>query len=175
MNVLLPHGARAMLSIWERLRGDGPLPQRDAMTADALQVWLGSLSIAELRQSLGSWRIYVDFEGSMVTRLVGSSFQGRYLDEAVPADAKDAAELPYLMAMQAGDPVFASVGRRGQSERHLRLVMPFADGEPDRVACFLVWFQRSEDAAGLALDPVYARGDLEVACHPIPRQLPRVA
>jgi len=143
MATLAPN-VMALLQYWDRLRQDNPLPLRDQLTPQSLQIWLGSLSINEFRMSPDGQRVFVGFQGELVSRGMRDSFSGKYLDQCVPGFAVEHAERPYMLAAKYRKVAYSRISpvtAQGSKQQFLRVVLPLAEHDPNTPAYFLVFTQ----------------------------------
>jgi PAS domain S-box-containing protein len=115
----------ALKALWNELRGDRPLPQREEFDLTTMIRWAPHLSVAAV---MPDGRIQFRLFGTELARVYGQDLTGRYLDELTPRDLWSVIIRHYEEVAKKLEPVFAPISianGRWYSEVS-RLLLPFA-------------------------------------------------
>jgi hypothetical protein len=133
---------RGLLSLWNRLRGAGSLPQwRDVDSGEFGPV--DNLSYSDVIASHSATRYLIRFHGQRIAELYGrTSCVGKYLDEILPPSYSATALSTYHQVVASKLPVYTVADMRdaaGRIVHYERLLLPFSrDGASvDRILASL--------------------------------------
>ncbi len=127
---------RRLLQAWDRWRAGRSLPSRGDFQPEDLAYLLGHLFLLDIVSAETGPRFRYRLFGSAVTDYRGFDLTGRFLDQHPDPHFALRAHAAYLQAMQARQPLWASVSgttATGMSANFEGLILPLArDGEtPD--------------------------------------------
>jgi len=133
---------RWLLSYWDRLRDKRLLPRWQGFEAEELAAMAESLSFLDVIGSDGNARFLIRYHGKKISEAYGSVCQGRFLDEILPPQYREAALATYHRALVTNLPVYTIADMRDRFERivhYERLLLPFSrDGAAiDRILASL--------------------------------------
>ena len=121
---------RWLLNHWQRVRNGNPLPSWQDFPVDDLNRQLETLMVCDLVPDADGGRFFIQSLGKRIALSYGGDFQGRYLDEALPAIWRNNALITYRKAVEVRRPVYNAADTRDRDGRlvHLeRLLLPFGD------------------------------------------------
>lgn len=137
----------ALYARWRQHCRDGNLPRRSDFPPESLGPWIGHIEIVEAIHESGSVRFRVRLVGTRIVYYEGHDNTGLFLDEVVPADARDAVLAPYRQCLETREPVYStfySCATAAISSLLERLILPLtADG--GEVDQFLVAIYRASE------------------------------
>ena len=120
---------RWLLNRWKQQLNGNALPIWRQMPVDELKRMLTTLMFCDLVPDADGGRFLIRYLGERIALSYGGDFQGRYLDEALPAIWRDNAITTYRKAVESRVPVYNAVDTRDRDGRmvHLeRLLLPFS-------------------------------------------------
>lgn len=120
---------RWLLNQWKRLRNGNPLPLWREFPVEEVKRMLETLMFCDVVADGSGGRFLIRYLGRQIALSYGGDFQGRFLDEALPAIWRDNALTTYRKAIEAKRPVYNAVDTRDRDGRmvHLeRLLLPFS-------------------------------------------------
>jgi PAS domain S-box-containing protein len=123
----------ALKALWNRVRGDRPMPHRRELDLKTVAQWAGHLSIVTVTSDA---RFQFRLFGSDLAAVYGWDLTGRFLDELTPKDLWSVVILHYEDVVKTRMPLFAPISianGRWYSEVS-RLLLPLSDGTGDEVA-----------------------------------------
>lgn len=130
---------------WMELCRNGHLPARSDFPPESLTPWMGHIQIVERVCEGSSVRHRVRLVGTRIVYYEGRDNTGKFLDDVIPADQRDALLEPYRRCADSRAPVhstFYSCSEAAISSELERLILPLAaDGET--VDQFLVAIYRA--------------------------------
>ena len=115
----------ALEALWNKLRGDRPLPQRVDFDLTTMLRWAPHLSIVAV---MPDGRVQFRLFGTELARVYGQDLTGRYLDELTPRDLWSVIIRHYEEVVKKQQPLFAPISianGRWYSEVS-RLMLPLA-------------------------------------------------
>jgi hypothetical protein len=122
---------RALLSWWSRLCLTARIPAYPAEPPEHLAGQTDNLMHCDVVPSGDRLRFRMRFIGSRLAAAYGGSWPGRFLDEALAPNLRDAAQQTYSSAVENERPVYSILetrDRRGLQVQYERLILPFSDG-----------------------------------------------
>ncbi len=133
---------RWLLGYWDRLRDKRLLPRWQGFEAEELAAMAESLSFLDVIGSDGNARFLIRYHGNRISEAYGAVCQGKFLDEILPPQYREAALSTYHRLLVTNLPVYTIADTRDRSERivhYERLLLPFSrDGVAiDRVLASL--------------------------------------
>jgi hypothetical protein len=93
---------RRLLDYWDRLRGDAPMPPKPAIDPVDFRYILGYVTLVEVEAEPRRYRFRLD--GSILARLSGMDYTGRYLDDLGMPDYIDFIAAGYDLVVTSGKP-----------------------------------------------------------------------
>jgi PAS domain S-box-containing protein len=128
------HELDDLQALWNRLRGDRLLPQRQDFDLTTMNKWARQLSIARV---MPTGRFQFRLFGTELSRVYGQDLTGRFLDELTPRDLWSVIIRHYQEVVKTPQPLFAPISianGRWYSEVS-RLLLPLAaEGDANKVA-----------------------------------------
>jgi hypothetical protein len=133
---------RRLLSYWDRLRAEHPLPVWQGFEAEELASVADSLSFQDVIGTDGDARFLIRYHGKRISEAYGATCQGKFLDEILPLQYRTAALSTYHQVLVTKLPVYTIADTRDQRGRivhYERLLLPFSrDGAAiDRILASL--------------------------------------
>ncbi len=119
---------QAIAEFWAARRPDGRLPSHRRFPPEDLKPWLGHVCLVAVERP--SLRLLLRLVGSQVVQYDGRDYTGRYFDDIVAAEHRDAALAPYRESLRTGQPVGdirPYIGPDATIARIHRLVLPCAE------------------------------------------------
>lgn len=117
-------------ALWNKIRGDRELPERDEFDLGTVQRWAPHLSIATVAPD---GRFQFRLFGTLLTRVYGRDLTGCFLDELTPIDLWSVILLHYREVVATRRPLFApiSVANGRWYNEVSRLLLPLSSGGGD--------------------------------------------
>jgi hypothetical protein len=133
---------RRLLSYWDRQRGTIPLPMWEGFEAEELVAVAESVSFQDVIGDEGDVRFLIRYHGKRIAEAYGSFCQGKFLDEILPPQYREAALSTYYQVLATKLPVYTisdTQDRDGCIVHYERLLLPFSeDGDAiDRILASL--------------------------------------
>jgi hypothetical protein len=120
---------RRLLSYWDRLRGAIPLPMWEGFEAEELVAVAESVSFQDVIGSDDNARFLIRYHGKRIAEAYGALCQGKFLDEILPPQYREAALSTYHRVLATKLPVYTIVDthdRDGRIVHYERLLLPFS-------------------------------------------------
>ena len=134
---------------WQEHCQDGRLPCRSAFPPESLVPWIGHIQLIEVVSTKETIRFRARLVGTRIVYYQGHDNTGRFLDEVIPEDERDAILAPYRDCMDRRQPVYSvfyNCGSAAISSQLERVILPLAS-DGDRVDQFLVAIYRVQEQA----------------------------
>jgi hypothetical protein len=122
---------RRLLSYWDRRRGTIPLPMWEGFEAEELVAVAESVSFQDVIGDEGDARFLIRYHGKRIAEAYGSFCQGKFLDEILPRQYREAALSTYYQVLATKLPVYTisdTQDRAGCIVHYERLLLPFSEG-----------------------------------------------
>ncbi len=139
----------ALRARWQEHCQDGRLPHRSAFPPESLVPWIGHIQLVEVVRQDERARFRARLVGTRIVYYQGRDNTGRYLDEVVPEEERDAILAPYRDCMDRRQPVYSvfyNCGAAAISSELERMILPLAS-DGDQVDQFLVAIYRVQEQA----------------------------
>ncbi len=139
----------ALRARWQEHCQDGRLPCRSAFPPESLGPWIGHIQLVEVVRQDERARFRARLVGTRIVYYQGRDNTGRYLDEVVPEEERDAILAPYRDCMDRRQPVYSvfyNCGAAAISSELERMILPLAS-DGDQVDQFLVAIYRVQEQA----------------------------
>ena len=119
---------RWLLSYWDRLHDTCPLPMWQGFEAEELAAMAGNLSFNDVVGSDGNARFLIRYHGRRIAETCGTVCEGKFLDEVLPPQYREAALATYHRVLVTKLPVYTVADmrdRHGRIVHYERLLLPF--------------------------------------------------
>jgi hypothetical protein len=147
---------RALLHVWQRLRGAHRVPLWSYVSPDELAPYEDDLSWFDVERHPAGDRFLIRRTGRNVERLYGKNCEGQYLDDAIPEKVRPATLEAYREVVRSTGPIFTIThltDEHGRDIHYERLLLPF--GENGQVVGRIVAFLET-----ISLDGAHKRDGL---------------
>jgi hypothetical protein len=124
----------ALQALWNKIRGDRPMPQRSDFDLDLVKQWASHMSIATVTPD---GRFQFRLFGTELSRLYGRDLSGCILDDLAPKDLWSVVIMHYREVVRMRKPLFApiSIANGRWYNEVSRLLLPLTDdGDGEGVA-----------------------------------------
>lgn len=145
-----------LLDLWQSRRRGEALPARSIFSIEDLKPWLGQLAVTQLTGWPPRFRLVL--HGTRLVENIGEDWTGRFLEEAVPPEAREVILRPYRDCVDLRVPVFDTLSADTLPKAFApadRLVLPCAEdgARIDRIiTCVLLHRHRPGQLALPAAD-----------------------